>query len=90
MARPVLLNLTATATEQSIAKSGYGIVLLRNDDTTNDLVIAFDKSTSNADNDYLVLKPGETIEAWDAPVWATVYYKSSTGNVPFRLYSELL
>lgn len=89
MARPVLLNLTATATEASVAKTGYGIILLKNDDTTNDLIIAFDKSTTNADNDYLVLKAGEAIEEWDAPVWSTLYYKSSTGSVAFRLYSEL-
>ena len=89
MARPVLLNLTATATEATSTKQGYGIILLKNDDTTNDLIIAFDKSTTNSENDYLVLKAGESIENWDVPVWSTLYYKSSTGSVAFRLYSQL-
>lgn len=91
MAIPVWLNLTATATEANVVKTIYGVKLLRNDAAIGggNLIIAFDHSSGDGSGDYIQLMPQEE---WgdDPDIKAkTIYYKSSTGNVPFRLYSKV-
>jgi len=89
MASIVLINGSATVTESSITKTGYGIKLLKNDGAY-DLLIGLNHSVDDGSGDYIVLKAGEFIEDWDTQPFSVVYFKSSSGTVPFRLYSQNL
>jgi len=91
MSKPVLINKTATATEAVLTQVYYGIKLLINDATSGEgnLLIGLGNSVDDGTVSYLMLKPGESIEEWKGIVGGKIYYKSSTGNVPFRFYSEV-
>lgn len=91
MANPVWLNKTATATETSIVQTIYGIKLLRNDaaEGAGNLYVAFDHSVDDGTEDYIMLQPGEEWGVDEDIRAARIYYKSSTGSVPFRLYSKI-
>jgi len=89
MAQVFLLNKTATATEQTNDHAYYGIKLLINDAVAGggNLLVGFDNSVDDGNANYLMLKPGESVEDWNAVTGGKLYYKSSTGSVPFRFYS---
>lgn len=91
MAIPVWLNLTATATEANVVKTIYGVKLLRNDAAigAGNLLVAFDHSVDDGSVDYIMLQPQEEWGSDEDIKAKTIYYKSSTGNVPFRLYSKV-
>jgi DNA gyrase inhibitor GyrI len=80
------INDTATTSEQSEEIRFNQIVLVANDDNTNDLIISFGEPISAGN--YCVLKPGETLENLSM-VRSSVYYKSSAGTVAFRCYTLL-
>lgn len=91
MAIPVWLNLTATATEANVSQTIYGIKLLRNDAEISggNLLVAFDHSVDDGSVDYIMLQPQEEWGSDEDIKAKTIYYKSSTGSVPFRLYSKV-
>jgi hypothetical protein len=80
------INATATTDEQHESFRFDEVVLIANDDTTNDLLISL--GLPFTDNNYYVLKPGETLEKLKL-TYRNVYYKSLAGEVPFRFYSIL-
>jgi hypothetical protein len=84
--KPINFNGTATTTEQSFDKGFYQIKVLKNDDTTNDLLFNFDTPIDTVGGNYFVLKAGESIEDWEDIVFGKFYYKSSSATVAFRLY----
>ena len=91
MAIPVWLNLTATATEANVSQTIYGIKLLRNDAEIGggNLLVAFDHSVDDGSVDYIMLQPQEEWGSDEDIKAKTIYYKSSTGSVAFRLYSKV-
>jgi hypothetical protein len=76
--------VTATTTEQSIDVNSYEIKYIANDAdgaTTTDLYLSFGHPFSY--DNYIVVKPQE--KRLNYPVnFKTLYYKSSSGSVPFR------
>ena len=72
---------TATTVEASYALDAKEIKLLKNDDSTNDLIVNFDQVTTGANA--FTLKAGESIENWKINV-GTMYWKSSASTVDFR------
>lgn len=90
MAKPIFINKTATGTEQLVSQTFYGIKLLINDAASGEgnLYIGIGNSVDDGTATYIMLKPGESIENWDGIVGGKIYYKSSTGSVPFRFYSQ--
>lgn len=87
MATPVILNLTATTTEQYKDQVCYGFKLLKNDGEY-DILLGRDKPTS--EEGFILLRVGEAFEDWDVSPFGRIYYKSIGGNSSFRLYSQLL
>jgi len=73
---------SATITEQTERFIVTNLLLLKNDDLTNDLYINFNAPTTSAN--CICLKPGESLEDLDLPI-SSVYYKSSASTVSFRL-----
>ena len=90
MGKPVLINKTATDTEASVTQAYYGIKLLVNDAATGEgnLLIGLGNSVDDGTATYIMLKPGQSIENWDGIVGGKIFYKSSTGSVPFRFYQQ--
>lgn len=74
--------VTATTNEQTATFKITTVLLIKNDDLTNDLIVNFNAPTSAAN--CICLKPGESIEDLELPV-SSVYYKSSAATVAFRL-----
>lgn len=90
MATPVWLNLTATTVEASVVQTIYGVKLIRNDAAVGggNLYIAFNASKASGAS-YIMLQPNEEWGPDEDIRASTIYYSSSTGSVPFRLYSKI-
>lgn len=86
MAKHVFTNGTATVTEASTEINVADIYLIANDATTGDLYVGLDSSPST-DTNYMIVKPGETFKNLETPC-KTVYVKSSTGSVVYRVYGK--
>lgn len=80
-------TVNATTTEAKISGKFHEILFVANDDTTNDLILSLGMPYGDADAVTIILKPGESRENYPAS-YNTIYYKSSAGEVAFRL--ELL
>lgn len=86
MASLIMYNETATSVEASKSKGViYSIKLIKNDGTA-DLYVGLNKSTSNTENDYILLQAGEYMEDLQIAPLTTLYFKSASGSVPFRVY----
>lgn len=81
-----LNGITATTVEKSVIVNVQTISLIKNDAPTDgsggDLIVNWYGNTTNGNQ--IVLKPGEYIDNWENVQCSTLYYKSSTGSVPFR------
>lgn len=82
--RYVTFNGTATTTEQTTDVKVDKIKFIANDDSTNDLYLAFDGSTATA-NEKIVVKPGESFANFDDISCFTLAYESSASTVAFRV-----
>lgn len=71
----------ATTAEQEVTIQCLEVKLIANDSTTNDLILSF--GTPISEGNYIVIKPQE--KRVNYPVnFNKLYYKSSSGTVPFR------
>ena len=85
--RAIFTNGVATVTEQSINISVADIFFVSNDETSGgDVYLNFNGSMAT-DSNYMVVKPGEQFENIGTEC-RTIYYKSSTGTVNFRVYGR--
>ena len=75
-------NLTAAVTEASVAVNVESVLFIANDSLVGDLYLNFE-ATMAVTGDKIVLKPGEILKGIDLQV-STLYYKCSSGTVPFR------
>jgi len=82
------INATASVTPVEVVPFTAGdgeckkINFVINDDTTNNLWISLDNSTTEAN--YIVVKPGEALVDIELPFHA-VWYRSSASTVAFRM-----
>jgi len=84
MARKLVTkNLTATATEASVAVNVKDIKLISNDSATCTLALGFDNATTGTIA--ISLKPGESMTDLMEIGCTTLYYKS-TASCTFRFY----
>lgn len=86
----ITYNETATTVEQFNSKGTiYSIKLIINDGK-EDLYIGLNKSTTNADNDYILLKAGESIEELNITPLSVLYFKAGANTTSFRVYGTSL
>jgi len=81
------LNLTATTVEQFEPIKFDEIILIANDDTTNDLILSIGGNI--AEGNYYILKAGEQLNNLQLKYGLGIYYKSSADTVSFRFYTIL-
>ena len=74
-------SLTATNTAVSIEMNTEEILLIANDSLTVDLMISFEANTAN---DYITLKPGESMRNVSVQC-ASLWYKTSSSTAAFRV-----
>ena len=83
----ILKNGTATTDEASIALNVQDVFFIANDTVNGgDLYVSFNESIASG-AEYLVLKSSEKFENLNIPC-GTIYIKSSTGSVVYRIYSR--